>query len=165
MTLLQDLFNNLRPVTSAAYNSSAREGATGCLPQTRVAVFEMIDKWIMTSTTFLFWLCGAAGTGKSTIAHSVALKYLSMHLGASFFFSRDQQERRQITFLFQTIAFQLGNAFPALKMEIAKVLAPQIASGPPPGISTGKLTLFETSHKQSCKYLFHLELSTSIAAS
>jgi hypothetical protein len=110
----------------AAYNSGARELATGCLDGTRTDVLKIIHDWVKTSGTLLFWLNGAAGTGKSTIAHSIAAAYdTEKSRGASFFFSRDQQARRETKFLFQTIAFQLGNVYPLLKVEIAKALEDQ----------------------------------------
>ena len=119
-------FDRLNRVEGAAYNSSARESARGCLEGTRVGVLEKIHSWIRTGDTLLFWLNGVAGTGKSTIAHTIAEHYdHEGSRGASFFFSRDQQARRETRFLFQTIAFQLGNAYPALKLKIARVLEDQ----------------------------------------
>jgi hypothetical protein len=121
-----DLFNGLNRVAEAAYNSTAREFATGCLEGTRVDVLRKIHDWIKTDGTSLFWLNGVAGTGKSTIAHSIAQACdIQGSLGASFFFSRDQQARRETRFLFQTIAFQLGCAHPALKLHIANALEDQ----------------------------------------
>jgi NACHT domain len=120
-------FDSLNRVTEAPYNSLAREFATGCLAGTRTGVLEAIHDWVNNpSSTTLFWLNGAAGTGKSAVAHSIALAYDNEKCrGASFFFSRDQQARRETRFLFQTIAFQLGSGHPSLKMEIAKVLEDQ----------------------------------------
>jgi GTPase SAR1 family protein len=114
-------------VDEAAYNSFARESATGCLPGTRVHVLKMIHDWVNDgSGKLLFWLNGAAGVGKSTIAHSIAKEYSSTtYPSASFFFSRDQQEHRELKFLFQTIAFQLGNSCAALKQEIVKAMDDQ----------------------------------------
>lgn len=124
----RELFNTLNRVDSAAYNSAAREYATGCLNGTRIDVLKSIHDWVEDSDNLLFWLNGVAGAGKSSIAHSIALHYdiqTPRRLGASFFFSRDQKERREARFLFQTIAFQLGNTYPALKVEIAKALEDQ----------------------------------------
>jgi len=92
-----------------------------------VDILKLIHDWVNDpSSTLLFWLNGAAGTGKSAVAHSIAQAYDNEHSrGASFFFSRDQQARRETKFLFQTIAFQLGNSRPALKIEIAKALEDQ----------------------------------------
>jgi energy-coupling factor transporter ATP-binding protein EcfA2 len=56
-------------------------------------------------------LSGSAGSGKSTIAKTVAsiLAEEKHILGASFFFSRDYAERREIRFLPGTIARQLAD--------------------------------------------------------
>jgi hypothetical protein len=60
----------------------------------------------------IFWLTGVAGTGKSTIAQSVA-EYCAKEkwLAASFFFSRDDGERNHPKLVFSTIAHQLGTTF------------------------------------------------------
>jgi hypothetical protein len=57
----------------------------------------------------VLWLNGLAGTGKTTIAHSVATAAEKRKmLGASFFFSRDHQERRRLASIVPTIAYQLA---------------------------------------------------------
>jgi hypothetical protein len=90
-------------------------------------VLKTIHDWVNDPlSTMLFWLNGVAGTGKSAVAHSIAHAYDNERCrGASFFFTRDQQARRETKYLFQTIAFQLGNSHPALKVEIAKALQDQ----------------------------------------
>ncbi|TFK39123.1 hypothetical protein BDQ12DRAFT_722513 [Crucibulum laeve] len=120
----QECFNRLHHVIEAPYNSLARESASGCLDGTRTEVLQTIQKWIVSSDgTSLFWLNGMAGTGKSSIAHSIAALYDKKHtLGASFFFSRDQQATRETMFLFQSIAFQLGNKYPMMKIAIIDAL-------------------------------------------
>jgi len=90
---------------------------------TRVDILQKVHLWVKSKQPLLFWMSGMAGTGKSTIAQSVAEAYdQNGSLCASFFFSRDQQARRETRLLFQTIAFQLGCAYPALKLQIAKAL-------------------------------------------
>ena len=118
-----DRFKSLNRVADAAYNSKARDEASGCLPGTRTELLEKIHNWIASEGTLIFWLSGLAGTGKTSIAHSIAEAYdRKPPRVASFFFSRDQKARSEIGFIFQTIAFQLGNAYPALKLEISNVL-------------------------------------------
>jgi hypothetical protein len=118
-----DRFKSLNRVADAAYNSKARDEASGCLPGTRTELLELIHNWIAAEGTLIFWLSGLAGTGKTSISHSIAEAYdREPSRVASFFFSRDQKARSEMGFLFQTIAFQLGNAYPALKLEISKVL-------------------------------------------
>jgi hypothetical protein len=71
---------------------------------------------------FVFWLSGMAGTGKTTISHSVCTM-LSEHLGASFFFSRDEEERRRPSSIFPTIAYQLALSDPILGRLICEAVA------------------------------------------
>jgi hypothetical protein len=118
-----DRFKSLNRVADAAYNSAARDEASGCLPGTRTELLAMIHNWIASEGTLIFWLSGLAGTGKTSISHSIAEAYdREPSRVASFFFSRDQKARSEMRFLFQTIAFQLGNTYPALKVEISKAL-------------------------------------------
>jgi WD40 repeat protein len=67
----------------------------------------------------LFWLSGAAGSGKSTIARTVARYFADRgRLGASFFFSRGRGDLGGTEKLFTTLAAQLANALPSLKQHI-----------------------------------------------
>jgi hypothetical protein len=118
-----DRFKSLNRVADAVYNSVARDEATGCLPGTRTELLEKIHNWIAAEGTLIFWLSGLAGTGKTCVSHSIAEAYdCEPSRVASFFFSRDQKARSEMRFVFQTIAFQLGNAYPALKLELSNVL-------------------------------------------
>ena len=61
----------------------------------------------------VFWLNGLAGTGKSTIAQTVAERlFAEGRLGASFFCSRDFEDRSNLHFIFPTLAFQLAHKYP-----------------------------------------------------
>jgi hypothetical protein len=65
-----------------------------------------------------------AGTGKSTIARTVARKLADQNrLGASFFFSRGQGYLSHAKKFFTTITLQLAYAFPALKPYICKAIS------------------------------------------
>ena len=56
----------------------------------------------------IFWLNGMAGTGKSTIARTVARSFADKgHLGASFFFKKDKGDRGTASRFFTTIATDL----------------------------------------------------------
>ena len=71
----------------------------------------------------IFWLNGMAGTGKSTIARTVARKLKERgRLGASFFFSRGQGDRGHAKRFFVTLARQFAEAIPALKEDICEAL-------------------------------------------
>ena len=93
------------------------------MKDTRVGVLKSVDDWISHGEEPVFWMPGLAGTGKTTIAHTIAEKYQERGLlGGSFFFSRYEQERREPRHVFTTIAFQLGNRYPRLKANIAYAL-------------------------------------------
>jgi hypothetical protein len=71
----------------------------------------------------IFWLNGAAGTGKSTIARTVA-RFFHDHqlLGASFFFKKGEGERGEAKRFFTTIATQLAVRLPELERGIKKAI-------------------------------------------
>lgn len=71
----------------------------------------------------VFWLSGLGGTGKTAISHTVCEKmYANGRLGASFFFSRDEADRRRLPFIIPTIAFQLASKNHAYRRKISDVL-------------------------------------------
>jgi hypothetical protein len=70
-----------------------------------------------------------AGTGKSTIARTVAYKFAKQNkLGASFFFSRGRGDLGHAKKFFSTIAAQLASKVPLLRDYISKAISgnPQI---------------------------------------
>jgi hypothetical protein len=70
--------------------------------------------------TPLFILDGIAGIGKSTVAMTVAHRAASTNcLGASFFFSRDQEDRKHSYGFMRTIAYQLACYDAAYRNAIA----------------------------------------------
>ena len=75
----------------------------------------------------VFWLNGLAGTGKSTIAQTASERmFADGQLGASFFCSRDFEDRSNLHFVFPTLAFQLARRFPKFR----SVLVPLLQSDP-----------------------------------
>jgi hypothetical protein len=57
----------------------------------------------------VFWLYGLAGSGKSTVANTIASRYMDAGLlGASFRFNRDVEGRNGPMLLFRNIAYQLA---------------------------------------------------------
>lgn len=75
------------------------------------------------SKTPVFWLNGLAGTGKSTIAKTVAERtFADGRLGASFFCSRDFEDRSDLRFIFPTLAFQLAHKYPQVRSFIVPLL-------------------------------------------
>ena len=75
----------------------------------------------------IYWLNGLAGTGKSTIAQTIAERlFADGGLGASFFCSRDFEDRRNLHYIFPTLAFQLAHKYP----EFRSTLVPLLQSNP-----------------------------------
>ena len=119
------VLNNCRRAHGAGYQHGDRKG---CLRGTREAVLDEIESW---TTDFkkspVFWLNGLAGTGKSTIAQTVSERvFCDGLLGASFFCSRNFEDRSDLHFIFPTLAFQLAHKYP----EFRSVLVPLLQSNP-----------------------------------
>ncbi|KAF9778476.1 hypothetical protein BJ322DRAFT_1014775, partial [Thelephora terrestris] len=84
-----------------------------CLKGTRGTVLDEIELW---ACDFYkapgYWLNGLAGTGKSTIAQTIAERpFAEGRLGASFFCSRDFEDRSNLRFIFPTLAVQLARTY------------------------------------------------------
>lgn len=123
-------FAKLPRATTAAFDSTDEERLPRCLKQTRTEVLTDIEAWVQApNSTRLFWLQGVAGTGKSTIARTVA-QTLQDHglLGASFFFKRSHGERGNADLFFATIAAQLALVIPHVGSTIAEVLGRQMGT-------------------------------------
>jgi len=77
-----------------------------------------------------FWLNGLAGTGKSTIAQTFAeMCFADGKLGASFFCSRDFDDRSNLRSIFPTLAFQLAHHY----LQFRKQLLPVLMANPDVG--------------------------------
>jgi hypothetical protein len=72
----------------------------------------------------IFWLSGLAGTGKSTIAQTVAAQYNTKgRLAASFFFSRAGGDISHAGKFITSIASQIASSIPGLKCKICDAIA------------------------------------------
>jgi hypothetical protein len=65
-----------------------------CSPGTRAHCLERVDNWVKMSTKRIFWVNGFAGSGKSTIAFTVA-HHMHKYIGATFYFTRHNQPRNK----------------------------------------------------------------------
>jgi Mrp family chromosome partitioning ATPase len=84
---------------------------TSCFAGTREQLLTDIKAWIdePSSKQPIYVLYGIAGIGKSTVAQTVAQYAASKKvLGASFFFSRSEEEWKTGVYFFSTLAFQLA---------------------------------------------------------
>ncbi|KIM76163.1 hypothetical protein PILCRDRAFT_651647 [Piloderma croceum F 1598] len=98
-----------------------------CLPDTRTELVGEIEEWIYTAnesgTAEILWLCDVAGSGKSSVAHTIARNCLQARiLGSSFFFDRNIPDRRSPLKLFSTIARDLLRLSNDLAAHIVQVL-------------------------------------------
>lgn len=108
----------------ATYNSHAEADSATCLEGTRTQLLRQIADWADDADgKCFFWLCGKAGTGKSTISRTVAhVLDKQRRLGASFFFKRGEGDRGNAGRVFPTLAAQLADINPGLKSSIAHAL-------------------------------------------
>ncbi|KAJ0415099.1 hypothetical protein BJY00DRAFT_268555 [Aspergillus carlsbadensis] len=107
-----------------------------CYNGTRKEIIKELETWVLGSNgDCIFWLSGMAGTGKSTIARTVADLLDREHhcLGASFFFSRGRGLRAEATAFITSLALQLAERMP--------VFAPYLASAVDKHNRAGELSL------------------------
>ena len=89
-----------------------------CTPGTRVRILDEITRWANDTSSesqSIFWLFGHAGSGKSTIAYTVARRFEfagdaddTIALGGNFFCSRQFEETRFATRIIRTIVYHLA---------------------------------------------------------
>lgn len=112
----------------AHYNTS--EIRRSCLEGTRTAILDHIRGWIITasrkgadSAKKVFWICGLAGTGKTTVAHSIAdWAEAENILGGDFFCSKFDPECNNPDLMFLTLSRQLCHFHAPFKEKIVEVL-------------------------------------------
>ncbi|KDN36339.1 hypothetical protein RSAG8_10906, partial [Rhizoctonia solani AG-8 WAC10335] len=125
----------LNPAKLAAYDST--HGTEGkrritCTKNTREAILRELNYWSDdTSGKRIYWMNGMAGTGKTTIACSLAQALEARgQLGGSFFCSRTSPECRDANRIVPTIAYQLARYSTPFRAALFKILEgdPDIAS-------------------------------------
>jgi len=89
-----------------------------CTPRTRVRILGEITRWANDSSPeshSVYWLFGQAGSGKSTIAYTIARRFEfagdaddTIVLGGNFFCSRQFEETRFATRIIRTIVYHLA---------------------------------------------------------
>ena len=109
----------------APFNAYPKQHESNCLKGTRVDLLKEIHDWADgQDKPCIFWLKGLAGTGKSTIARTVARSHLERKcLGASFFFSRGGGDVSHAGKFVTTIARQLADNVPTLRQHICDAVA------------------------------------------
>ncbi|KAJ6511658.1 hypothetical protein DFH09DRAFT_270095, partial [Mycena vulgaris] len=122
-TLAKETLAKLKWVP-ARYNSDSTPNE--CMPGTRVDIINDILARLTSPpdpSQRLVILSGVAGSGKSTIAKSIATILAEQGiLAASFFFSRDYVERKEIKHLAPTLAIQLADYDTTFRTHLVKFL-------------------------------------------
>ncbi|KAK7683553.1 hypothetical protein QCA50_013388 [Cerrena zonata] len=102
-----------------------------CLPGTRVSVLEEIIGWLVDSEDVesedvdeqpsnVLWMHGLAGSGKSTIATTIAEHFRSLQRrGAFLFFERSKSDPAAVI---RTLAYHLANFDPQLRSSICAAI-------------------------------------------
>lgn len=118
------MLNSLPTAADAPFNAYHRQHNLTCLPDTRVDFLQDIYSWADgQNERCILWLNGLAGTGKSTIARTVARKYFDQkRLGASFFFSRGGGDVGHAGKFVTSIAWQLADNIPSLHQNICDAI-------------------------------------------
>jgi hypothetical protein len=95
-----------------------------CLEGTRGVVLDEIQVWSEgRDDEGIFWLNGIAGTGKSTIARTVAkILHDQGRLGASFFFVKGAIDLDSANAFVTTLALQISDKLPDLKPHICNAI-------------------------------------------
>jgi hypothetical protein len=121
----QDLFLDRLKPSDIAHHDYLLEGEEGrllrrqvCTPGTRVNILENIVTWAKNTSSDspnVYWLFGHAGSGKSTIAYTIARRFEfagdpndMIILGGNFFCSRQFEETRLSKFIIRTIVYHLA---------------------------------------------------------
>lgn len=99
-------------------------GRRTCTENTRKEVLSELDLWSDNlQAEAIYWMNGMAGTGKTTIACSLATALESRgQLGASFFCTRSSPECRDADRIIPTLAYQLARYSTPFQSALCRVL-------------------------------------------
>jgi hypothetical protein len=124
--LLLDLLDRLRSVKEASYDHTP-SGSEMCMDGTRQTLLAELTAWFEntdSSAPRIFWLNGLAGTGKTTIARTMAdWAHQRGRLAATFFFSRNIDATRMPSAIIPTLAYQLARYQPSFRPLICTSIA------------------------------------------
>ncbi|QPC71960.1 hypothetical protein HYE68_002712 [Fusarium pseudograminearum] len=122
---INDLLSTLPMAKDAAFNSLHNQHEPICLEDTRSGILNQIRAWAEGSDSrCIFWLNGIAGTGKSTIARTIARVYYDVGaLGGSYFFSKGGGDLSKANRLVTTLAGQLAAGMSEPRRHISEAIA------------------------------------------
>jgi hypothetical protein len=114
----------LKALNDVQYNTHPLYLRRTCTEGTRTKILDDLMGWARESSgPNIYWLCGMAGTGKTTIAYSFCehLKAEDL-LGASFFCSRTIDQYHDIRDVFPAIARQLASCSADIRSCLVKAV-------------------------------------------
>ncbi|KAK0499001.1 hypothetical protein EDD18DRAFT_58278 [Armillaria luteobubalina] len=116
------LFSALECVRDASWDMAPE--CHECTEGTRVDILHKLSSWLDDlSLPQIFWINGMAGTGKTTLAKSVARIATDRKvLGGSFFCSRRSADRRDFRRIIPSIAFHLAAVNEEYCRQVLKVI-------------------------------------------
>jgi energy-coupling factor transporter ATP-binding protein EcfA2 len=122
---IEDLLKSLLSASDAPLNSRAKQHESACLENTRIDLLQEIYYWADgQDERCIFWLNGLAGTGKSTIARTLACIYFERkRLGASFFFARGGGDVGNAGKFVTSIAIQLASSVSAVRQHVSNTVS------------------------------------------
>ncbi|KAF5010334.1 hypothetical protein FDECE_3509 [Fusarium decemcellulare] len=133
----RQLLLSLKVTGNAIFDSCKTSGVeVPCLPGTQRRILKEIQDWTENPTgETILWLQGMAGTGKTSVALTVANALnerqpftdgakppTTAFLGASFFFKQGDATRNSTSEFFPTLAWCLAGVLPDLKLHIADAI-------------------------------------------
>ncbi|CAE6412022.1 unnamed protein product, partial [Rhizoctonia solani] len=136
--LVNTRLEKLKPVTLAFYNSKISDAIDrrGCTSETRKETLAEINRWCDDAgAPMIYWLNGMAGTGKKTIAYTLANDLRSIgRLAASFFCTVTSEECRDASTIIPTIVYQLAHQSTPFQAALGEVLKRE------PGVATSTIS-------------------------
>ncbi|PCH40838.1 hypothetical protein WOLCODRAFT_162585 [Wolfiporia cocos MD-104 SS10] len=128
-----DALKSLPYKGDAEYRSSINSIKNGYLQGTRQDLLSKLETWGKgrgNDEPPIFILSGAAGTGKSTIAHEFARRLNEEgRLGATFFFVRGAEDLSTTDYVIPTIAYQLARSQSSFRHLITEACRRHVAYG------------------------------------
>ncbi|KAB5588036.1 hypothetical protein CTheo_8523 [Ceratobasidium theobromae] len=131
--LVNTRLGELAPAKLASYNSklSTSTDRRTCTEDTRKGILAKLNSWSdNTNAKKVYWMDGMAGTGKTTIACTLASQLESRgQLAANFFCTRTSPECRDADRIVPTIAYQLARRSTAFKSALFPAVAKRAIGG------------------------------------
>ena len=117
--VMSDKLKMLRPIPMDAFERKS------CLAGTQQRILESVTEWMITPSPprNILWLRGLAGSGKSTIANTIAEHFRGIGtLGAFLFFDRTNPLLNNPKHVIRTLSYQLAMSIPELGKAVSAVI-------------------------------------------